>query len=161
MAGREIMRIKAEAIAGTRDNVLEDAYRLAVKTGAQVEFIFNRDTVEVDASSDGRAVAHFMNKSMAVTATFLRDAGAWTESARFRIHQECRRCSVTGSVHEMNANDPAMPEWLGIGAISKAALHATLASGLVHKFWFNGVWVTVELDDMNKRAAGETVEGKQ
>lgn len=61
------MIIDAEAHPGTRDNVLEDAYNLAVATRAVVRFRFNAEVAEVEPQ--GFATFYADN---AVTARFQR-----------------------------------------------------------------------------------------
>lgn len=42
------MILLAESLPGSRDKILEDAYQVAVKTGATIRFAFNAESVDVD-----------------------------------------------------------------------------------------------------------------
>lgn len=71
------MKIKAEALPGTRDSILEDAFCVACSTRAVIEFQFNSETVEVEAPfsldlGGYRGFARFRDAEGNVTARFER-----------------------------------------------------------------------------------------
>jgi hypothetical protein len=69
------MKLKAEALPGGRDAVLEDAFSLACHTRAVIEFQFNLETVEMEATYTPlgfKGFARFMDAEGAVVARFER-----------------------------------------------------------------------------------------
>jgi len=69
------MILKGECLPGTRDNVLEDAFLVACSTRAVIEFPFNLETVEMEATYTQlgfKGFARFMDSEGNIVARFER-----------------------------------------------------------------------------------------
>jgi hypothetical protein len=69
------VKLKGEALPGSRDGVLEDAFMVACATRAVIEFTFNLEIVEMEAFYTPlgfRGFARFYDRRGKITARFER-----------------------------------------------------------------------------------------